>query len=119
MVSDAFRRDPMDDPFASQEWRDYAQGVIHNMVPKMKASALVIGMAAKSDEADVKMAVEIGYCLLLGKPLIVMADTITTLPPGLLRAADEVVYGEIQHPSTQKKMQEAITKVMTRLGLKP
>ena len=102
----------MSDAYASAEWRDFARNVVADMVPKMKDSALVIGLAAPSAEADVKMAVEIGYCLLLGKPLLIMAAKEGDVHPGLLRAADEVVYGEVQHPKTQAAMQAAIARMV-------
>ena len=86
--------------------------MVRAVIPEMKKSALVVSIAAGKEKADVKLACEIGFCLLLGKPLVLMADSLSELPPGLLRAADEVVYGSIQHPKTQEKMRAAIERLV-------
>lgn len=107
------------DPFGTKEWSDYSERVVRDMLPKMKESALVVSIATGREHADVKLAVEIGFALLLGKPLVLMADTLSDLPPGLRRAADEIVWGEIQHPKTQAKLMEAMTRVVPDLTETP
>ena len=111
-MSSSFRKD---DPYRSKEWRNFTRSVINDMLPKMKESALVVGLSTASDEADCKMAVEIGFCLLLGKPLLIMAEKEGDVHPGLLRAADEVVYGEIQHPKNQQALHEAMDRMVPDL----
>ena len=111
-MSDAFHKSDKDDPFKTKEWDEYSEQVIRDMLPKMKSSEVVVSIATGKDKADVKLAVEIGFCLLLGKPLVLMVDQAEKLPPGLLRAADEVVYGEIQHPKTRQAMVEAMERLV-------
>ena len=117
-MSGAFHKDE-DDPFKTTEWADYSLRVVKEMLPKMRSSAAVVSIATGKDQADCKLAMEIGFCLLLGKPLIIMADKQHELPPGLLRAADEVVYGEIQHPNTQKKMMDAMRRLVPDIEDEP
>lgn len=109
-MSDAFHKDK--DPFKTTEWYDYSLRVVRDMLPKMKESAVVVSIAVDEERADVKLACEIGFALLLGKPLVIMADKLSQLPPGLARAADEIVYGEIQHPKAQADLMGAMKRLV-------
>jgi len=98
------------DPFASAEWRDFAERAIRELVPKMQDSDVIVSI--NSSNPDVKLAVELGFALLLGKPIIMLADRGAVLPPGLTRAADKIIYGEIQHPKTAAKVKAAMDEIL-------
>lgn len=64
------------------------------LAPKMANSAFVISV--NTEEIDPKIAMETGYAILLGKPILLVAFPGQTLHPGLQRVADKVVT--LEHP---------------------
>lgn len=84
--------------------------VQENMVPKMEASGAVVSI--QTGKTDVKLAVELGMALLLGKPLILAYTPGVELPEGLRRAADDVVEFD---PADQAGTSQRIIAAMDRL----
>jgi len=97
-------------PYDSDEWREYSVRVVEEMLPKLTDSRCM-AMLLSGTDPDVKMAVELGFALLLDKPLILLVTPNTAVPERLRRAADAIVVGEIQHPNTQKELAAAIKRV--------
>ena len=95
-----------EDPEA-QRW---IADVQENMVPKMEASGAVVSI--QTGKTDVKLAVELGMALLLGKPLILAYTPGVELPEGLRRAADDVVEFD---PADQAGTSVRIMAAMDRL----
>jgi hypothetical protein len=78
-----------------------------DLLPKMKASAFVIGTGM--DEPDVYLALQIGLALLLEKPLVLMVQKETWIPPRLRALADLVL--EMNPPGgDQRAAGEALMK---------
>lgn len=105
--------DKANDPFLSSEWREYAQRAVDELLPRVKESASTV-MLFGSGDPDPKQAIELGYILLLDKPLVLLIEPGSVIPERLRRAADETIEGSIQHPKTQTALREAINRVMTR-----
>lgn len=96
---------PKRDPFDTPDFKRYARRVREEMLPKMMDSAYVISIAPDGSEVDVKIAVEIGYAILLDKPLIVMAPEGRHVAEKLLRIADHVITGDMDSPLGMAEMQ--------------
>jgi nucleoside 2-deoxyribosyltransferase len=67
----------------SEPWEDHAR---RELGPKMASSAFVITIDPGA-EIDPKIALETGYAVLLGKPIIVVCAPGTTSNAGLARIA--------------------------------
>jgi nucleoside 2-deoxyribosyltransferase len=88
-----------DDP----QFKEFAEQVLRDTVPKIAGSAYVISVApVKGGTADVKMAVEIGFAILMDKPLIVLAPKGRTVADRLLRIADHVIESDMDTESGRK-----------------
>ena len=96
----------------SDEFKTWARGVLDDMVPKMAGSAYVISIAPPSGIADVKIAVEIGYAILLDRPLIVFAPKGRHVAERLLRIADHVITGDIETEVGRQEMLEQLQRIM-------
>jgi hypothetical protein len=86
------KRNPFDDP----EWKRFEDRIRKRMIPEMESSAttLMIAPDASNPSFDVQFAVQIGACVLLEKPLLVLAIAGRPMPPKLERIADRIIYVE-------------------------
>jgi nucleoside 2-deoxyribosyltransferase len=82
------------------------------VAPHMKDSAYVITIAPTDGLADVKIAVEIGYAILLGKPLIVLKQPGRPVAEKLLRIADYVIEGDMDTEVGRESVQEQLKRVL-------
>lgn len=81
-----------DDPFDDPSFQEWSEGVISEMLPKMRESAVVASIIPESpSSSDVKLWVETGAALFLGKPLVLIVTGDTVVPDKLARVADEIV----------------------------
>lgn len=79
------------DPFDSQQWLDYAKHVREELIPMIENSAYTMAIAGDK-EPDVKQAVELGFMVLLDKPIIAVVVAGAKGPRRLLEIADSVVH---------------------------
>jgi len=98
----------------SPDFRSYAEHVIRDVVPQMKDSAVFLTIAPDGGIADVKQAVEIGFCILLDKPLIVVAPPGRHVAERLLRVADHVITADISTDEGREQIAVAIKAVMNQ-----
>lgn len=80
------------------------------VLPKIKDSVLSIASYAGSDP-NAQSAVEIGFTLLLGKPLMIVVSPGSRVPDGLAKAA----YAIIEAPGDPEKLTVAIQAVLEQL----
>ena len=95
-----------------EDFKTWARGILDDMVPKMAGSACVISIAPPSGIVDVKIAVEIGYAVLLDKPLIVFAPKGRHVAERLLRIADHVITGDFETEAGRQEMLEQLQRIM-------
>jgi nucleoside 2-deoxyribosyltransferase len=107
-----------EDPFDSPEWREYAAHVREVLIPMIEDSAVTMSLVSPNLKTDVKFAVELGFMIMLDKPIIAVIPPGTEVPLKLAKVADEIVEGEITDPDFQFRMAAAIDRVMKRLGKK-
>lgn len=87
------------DPEA-QAWRERAN---RELRPMVEGSA--VAMMLWNDEPDAKMAVELGFILLLGKPLIIMKPSGGNVPPHLAKLAQAIVeYDDLSDPTVMERV---------------
>jgi hypothetical protein len=109
-MTDAFgQRDPWEHP----ETKAWAKRVLSDMLPKLTSSA--ISMTVYSGKTDVKLAVEVGFSILLDKPIILMVLPGAKVPNKLAMVADEIVEGNLKGSAdTQAALMAAIERIRTR-----
>lgn len=79
------------DPWESDpEFLAWKKDVEENLIPMIRDSA--VAMTLFSPDPDVKLAVELGMCLLLGKPIVLVVAKGQVVPPALAKIAIEVIY---------------------------
>ena len=103
------------DLYLTQEWREYAEHAVESTLPMIEKSEVFLSIGALGVKPDVRMATELGFALMLGKPLVFIAEPGQIIPEGLRRAADKIIFGEIQHPKTQAKLKEALKSIAPEL----
>lgn len=102
-----------EDPWESEEWKEYAKSAQEELVPKIKDSAITAMLY--HDPPDAKLAIELGYSILLDKPLLIMVGPGDKIPENLRRIADGVIeYGDLSDPKTAARIHAEIDRVMKK-----
>jgi hypothetical protein len=102
----------MSDPWEDPEVQQWAQTVIDELVPKIRSSAMA--MTVYTGSADVKLAVELGFSMLLDKPLIVAVTPGATVPPKVMAVADEIVEVDLGNPAHQQRIADAVGRLQEK-----
>lgn len=100
------------DPFDDPAWLEYAQQAREKLEPMVKDSA--IAMSVYSGKIDPKMAIELGYMIMLDKPIIAVVTPGVKVPNKLAVVADEIVELALDDPSFAQRLQDAMTRVMAK-----
>ena len=102
-----------DDPFDSDEWRDYAERVRNELVPKIEGTAIAVSLVTGT--VDPKIAIETGYMILLDKPIIVAVTPGAKVPAKLALVADEIVEIDLDNAVlSSRRLGEAVERIMRR-----
>ena len=85
-----------------------------NVEPQLRQSEFMMLPMIEGCE-DLGMALQVGLCLLLDKPLIIIALKGLWIPPRLRALAEAVVEGDSVHdPQVRAAMQAAVHKIMQK-----
>lgn len=103
----------VEDPFESEEFKDYAERVRNDLIPKIKDSAVTIALISGS-KPDVKQAVELGFMVLLDKPIIAVVVPGSTVPRNLIKVADAIIEGDLDSQNTAERISTAMQEVMAQ-----
>lgn len=102
------------DILRDKRFKKYAKHVREEMVPKMRGSAYVMTVAPTGGDVDVKIAVEIGYAILMDKPLIVLKPAGRTVAEKLLRIADHIIEGDMDTEEGRASISEQLRRLMNQ-----
>lgn len=91
----------MADPWNDPQTRRWAAHVRHQLVPMIKSSAVTVSINP-GDDPDVKVAVELGYMILLDKPIALFSCG-RPIPPKLAAVADIVIDGDPSDPAAKAR----------------
>jgi hypothetical protein len=106
-------RDPWEDP-GTKKW---ASRVLRELVPMIQHSAFTVSIVPEV-VGDVKFAVELGFSIMLGKPIILAVRPGTTVPEKLVKVADEIVEMDSpDDPESMVRLYDAIDRVRERLDM--
>lgn len=99
-----------DDPWATPEAQAWRERANRELAPMIRDSAAMVQLW--NDEPDAKMAVELGFGLLLGKPLIILKPSGGNVPPHLARIAQAVVeYDNLSDPKVQERIGAELRRI--------
>lgn len=65
-----------------------------------------------TDKPDAKLCMELGACILLDKPIVVLVPPGTQASANLKRCAAAIVEGSMDDPATQEKLTAAVKAVV-------
>lgn len=103
----------MSDWWSTPDGHRWTSHVRHQVLPKLSASTFVMTIDP-SGEVDIKIAVELGLAILLGKPIIAVTTPGRVPNRGLTRVADVMIEADYSHP---ERVAEQLRDAMRRLGL--
>lgn len=111
-----------DDVWNDPDVKSWMAGVAEELVPMLAGSDLNVSLVkgGKAAETDVKFAVELGFSIMMDKPILAVVLDGKPIPPKLLKIADGILNlhaRELGTPAGQEKLTEAIHKMMKKLGL--
>lgn len=105
------------DPFQDPAWHAFAEDVKDRLVPMIKDSSLSMALYTGGDP-DPKQAIEIGYMVLLDKPIILTVAPGAQVPEKVARVADEIVEVNFDDPEdTALRIRAACDRVAEKRGL--
>lgn len=87
---------------------DYTEHFRKKVLPQIKGSSFFIALAPSTQTLDIRMATEIGACIMLDKPLIVIAPRGQVLHERLMRVADHVIYGDPKTNEGRAEIEEQL-----------
>jgi nucleoside 2-deoxyribosyltransferase len=103
------------DPWEDPGWLEYAKHDQEEMLPMLKGSAITLALLG--GDVDAKQACELGFMIMLDKPIIAVVVAGAKVPDKLIRVADEIVEGaDMNDPDFQKRLTDAITRVQAKLA---
>ena len=105
---------PSDPYFDSPDFAEFARSVREDLIPKIDGSAVTLSLVPKDPSAlDVKYAVELAFCILLDKPLVLLVAPGQVLPEHLVRVADSIVEVDLKDPaSAGPRIQAAMAELL-------
>ena len=92
-----------DNPFEDPQWKEYAAHVRETLIPMIKDSAVTLSLVPSDNVPDPKFAVELGYMIMLDKPIIAIVNPGSKVPLKLVKVADEIVEGAPGEPDFEKR----------------
>jgi nucleoside 2-deoxyribosyltransferase len=99
-----------------EQWDEFVKHVREETVRGMTDSALVMSLVPPAGKADVKFAVELGFSIMLDKPIIAVMLPGAEIPAKLRLVADEIVTADIDTEQGQNEVQAALMRMTTRLN---
>lgn len=96
----------------SPETLAWARRVVWDLVPKIAASHYFVTYTRTDGEADVKLAVELGFAVLMDKPIIALVAPGARVPNKLVLVADAIIEHDIRDADgVARKLREAIAEL--------
>jgi nucleoside 2-deoxyribosyltransferase len=104
------------DPWEDPGFKAYAKRCREKLIPMIEQSGTAISIVPPDLKADVKFATELGFMIMLDKPIIAMVPPGTKVPLKLAKVCDEIVEGDINDPTVKDRMMQAIRRQQEKLG---
>lgn len=105
-------------PFEDNDYKAWADNMRKVLIPQMRDSASVLMIAPRlGGEFDVDFALQIGACIMLEKPVVLVVHTGRQIPPKLFAIADRIIEADLDSTTmNQLDVQEQIRQAFADLG---
>lgn len=101
-----------DDIWNDPQWRAYVTHVKTELVPMIDSSAMTVSLMPKDPaDVDVKFAVELGLSIMLEKPIILVIDPGSRVPPKLEAIAEAVIEGSMDDPDARSRLAATLAEL--------
>ena len=78
-------------------------------------SAVVMSLVPADGKTDVKFAVELGFAIMLDKPIIAVVQPGSKVSEHMIRVADEIVECNMETDEDREKLAAALDEAMNRI----
>lgn len=92
------------------DFRRYLNRAERELRPMIDGSAVAVCINPGAG-VDAKAAIEMGFMVLLDKPIIVVSDGVRPIADKLRRVADTVIVGDVADPAVVAEVRDAITRL--------
>lgn len=103
-------------PKERAEWEEFVRHVREETIRGLDRSAIAILFTGSDENADIKLAVQLGLCVMKNKPIMLVVPTGVTLPYKMRKVADEVVYADIDTEAGARRVTAAAERMKKRFG---
>lgn len=106
-------------PEAREEWDAIVKYAREHTYTAMNESSVVMSLVP-GGTPDVKFAMELGFSIMLDKPLVAVVAPGVKVPPKLLKFADVVIHttADIDTEEGQAIIQDQLASALKELGLR-
>lgn len=108
-------RDEYEALFDSKEWREYRDHILNELIPKLEESAVIASLIPEG-EPDVKFAVELGFSIMLDKPIIAVVKPGVKVPEKLVLVADHIVEVDFNTEQGQERLADTLNRIMDEMA---
>lgn len=103
------------DPFAGKEWRRFEDRVRKELIPKLDGSAASVSLVPDG-KGDVKFAVELGFSIMLDKPIIAVVAPGVNVSRKMRMVADRVIVGQPGDEGFEDQLMDALRAIIPGVG---
>jgi hypothetical protein len=96
--------------------RAWVKAAREDLVPKIEGSAATIQLWPRGGDVDVKIAVELGFTLMLGKPLIILKPAGENVPVKLVQLADAIVEYDELNAGVMERVHAEVERILRERG---
>jgi len=102
-----------DELFNDPDYLAWEQDVLESLVPKLETSEIVATIYTGGH--DVKLAVELGFAVLMDKPIIILAQEGVVVPETLTRIARVIVIIDLHNESGREIAARTVAGVVSEI----
>jgi nucleoside 2-deoxyribosyltransferase len=105
----------MSDYADEPEFQEWAKEVREGLIPKMADSSAVVSLVPSGD-TDVKFAVELGFSIMLDKPIIAVVQPGSKVPAKLVKVADYIVEADLDSEQGRQRLNQRVIEILEAIG---
>lgn len=96
------------------EWKAWEANVHEQLIPQLRSSGAVAQIVPRGD-TDVKFAVELGFSIMMNKPILAMVQPGSEVPEKLRLVADVIVEVDLDSEVGRREAHEKIREFLDSL----